>query len=56
MPEPVPAPRLTTAIPPRYRAARDGVLRILQRWEATTRLAMAMPAWPHAGGEQPCGS
>lgn len=56
MSQPVPTQRLTTAIPPRYAVARDGVLRILRRWEATTRLAMAVPAWPGAGGEQPCGS
>ena len=56
MSEPVPAPRLTTAIPPRYSASRDRVLRILRRWESTTRLAMTLPAWPVAGTETPCGS
>ncbi|MFN8645594.1 MAG: hypothetical protein U0104_02440 [Gemmatimonadales bacterium] len=56
MSEPVPASRLTTAIPPRYAASRDRVLRILGRWEATTRLAMSVPAWTVAGTEQPCGS
>ena len=53
---PAPLPRLTTAIPPRYVTAREGVLRILRRWEASTRLAATGAAWPRAGTEVPCGS
>ncbi len=34
-----PAERAGTAIPPRYNAQRERVLRILNRWESTIRSA-----------------
>ncbi len=40
MPTPWPT-RRTTAIPPRFRFERERVLRILARWEESTRLALA---------------
>jgi N-acetylmuramic acid 6-phosphate (MurNAc-6-P) etherase len=49
-----PTPRVTTAIPPRYGTAREGVLRILARWEESTRRAMRGAEWSRVAAEQPC--